>query len=391
MKRPHGLRLLSCLLLTLSFSYALWTFSVRRNHGIDIDFIAVDEIERNPIILEHTPVTKDWTIITGNGDENVEPAITRAKGVRVLIQSRFRTGSTLTERYFTRNPDFFGVHEPGGMLQRDIGLNIMQESHEKLEMIRENLMSFMHDIYHCQFSQHDYFLYGLNHMPYYLLRAYLTDLEKPITNDAITAVCRARPNKIIKSCRLFSILEAEQLLKEDDIKVIFLVRDPRAMAISRMHFTHNFTPLQNFKTEKIDEFRLDKKMEEVVPDYCEWLVENYFRGSNIPEWLKNRYLLIRYEDMQTHPKHVVQQMYDFVGVNMTDDIIQLIEELDLGNNSERWRDNLRIEEVLRIQQICGEEIFQAFGYKMVYSEQELHDRNSSVVLTMPRDDIDLHT
>ncbi|XP_070537496.1 carbohydrate sulfotransferase 3-like [Ptychodera flava] len=321
--------------------------------------------------------------------ENFIPTVNAAKStgrdeasavarVNVLIQSRFRTGSTLIERYFTKDANFFGVHEPGLMLQRDFGLRLMDDSRGTLETIREKLLVFMHDIYHCNFSSHDYLFASLNRNEFHLTRTYLTGLERPVTDDVIRPVCNARPNKIIKVCRMFSIFESEQLIRRNNVKVIFLVRDPRAMIASRMAFTNSNTPEKMFDSDKYEQFRLERRTERIATDYCQWLRENYIAPSNVPDWLKGRYLMVRYEDVESQPD-AVNRLYDFVGVRMRFAVSRLIPRIDVGNNAERWRQNMRIEEVMRVQELCGRSTFDKFGYKTVGGLAELLDNTTSLV------------
>ncbi|XP_077862585.1 carbohydrate sulfotransferase 1-like [Saccoglossus kowalevskii] len=427
MRRPSGWRLLFYVFVGFSFVFALWSNSgpsddvtneartewnigpIERSEAkIAIKTRAskhLDEMENltrmiamfkqgRAVKKRPVPATKESTTISLNTTVIVTttPVATTTTAspppppqnpIRILIQSRFRTGSTITERYFTKHPDVFGVHEPGGMVQRGRGMRIMEESDYKLKTIKEELLDFMHDIYNCNFADYEYFFYGLNHMEYYLMRAYLTYLPRPVTNEIITPVCESKPHRLIKACRLYSTLEAERLIKEDDVKVIFLVRDPRGMAASRMKFTNIFTPSNNFKVAK-GEFKLHPKMEEVIPDYCHWLEVNYLTASELPDWLKGRYLLIRYEDMENNQRKVIQQMYDFVGLPLHDDIIKLMREQDVGNNGERWRRKLRIEEVRRIQELCGDKVFRDFGYKTIKTGRQLNDTSTTLVQVMPQ-------
>ncbi|XP_070538706.1 carbohydrate sulfotransferase 1-like [Ptychodera flava] len=395
MKRPSGHRILAYVFFVSSVGYVAWNLpreldkkDVERENRDDwerrltatkerLDHLSERDLERN----QAEPISPDTngTVPEGtNENRRTTPkSETTENSVRIMIQSRFRTGSTITERYFTKNPDFFGVHEPGGMLQRSIGAHIMEESRERLEKIKDELLGFMHDIFHCNFSSHDYFFYGLNNMPYYLFRAYLTNLKKPVTDQIITPVCRERPHKIIKVCRLFSILDAERLIREDGVKVIFLVRDPRGMAASRMAFTNLYTPEENFQLAANGSFRLSDRLENVVIQYCEWLLENYIEPTGTPEWLQGRYLMIRYEDMENNRLEVVRQLYDFVGLSVNDAIVS---DLDKGNNAQRWRKRLRIDEVIRVQELCGKATFDKFGYKFANTEEELLDENSSLVV-----------
>nr|XP_006814635.1 PREDICTED: carbohydrate sulfotransferase 1-like [Saccoglossus kowalevskii] len=184
---------------------------------------------------------------------------------------------------------------------------------------------------------------------------------------------------------MYSILEAEKLIREDNVKIIFMVRDPRGMAPSRMKFNDIYTPEENFNDVVKGQVKLHPKMEVIVTDYCNWLMENHMPESQLPDWLRGKYLVIRYEDTERHQSRSVQTIFDFLGLEYhEEDIRQVLEELakfevfEEDNNSERWRKKLRIEEVKRVQELCTSKLFKELGYKLVKTELEL--RNSSISL-----------
>ncbi|XP_006812722.1 carbohydrate sulfotransferase 1-like [Saccoglossus kowalevskii] len=223
-------------------------------------------------------------------------------------------------------------------------------------------------------------------MEYYLTRTYLNYLPHPINNDVITSVCLSKSHRLIKVCRLYSLLEAEDLIKRDDIRIIFLVRDPRGMAASRMRFTNITTPNEHFNQVIYGEFKLHPKMEEVVSDYCHWLKVNYFTPLEHPVWLKHKYMMIRYEDLERKRKETVTKIYNFIGLKMRFDVLNSIfgdgeqfEQYDLTDNSEQWRHKLKMEEVVRIQEVCSSDIFKMFSYISVANEKQLLDNTTSLV------------
>ncbi|XP_006825977.1 carbohydrate sulfotransferase 1-like [Saccoglossus kowalevskii] len=396
MRRPSSIKLFfyMCALLALSYVFSSTSpaSDVADGMGREWNVTPIEEIEAK--LSTETEITRkknNVRYLPPRATGNERRTISTQNGTRVLIVSRFRTGSTITERFLSRNPDFFGVHEPGGMLQRALKKHILQDSYDKLSDIREDLLDFMHDIYNCNFTGHPYFIDSLNNIWYYVLRSYLTYLPRPnITNEAVTGICKSKPHKVIKVCRLYSILEAERLVTEDNVKIIFIVRDPRGMAPSRMKFTKLFTPEENFYEVEHREFKLHSKMEDLMLDYCNWLKLNHLAISELPDWLKDRYLIIRYEDMERQLRQTLQIIYNFVGVQFRNDVmrsvLQEVEEFEVfekGNNGERWRNKLKIEEVLRVQELCSSKLFADFGYKLVNNQLELIDTKTSLVNDLP--------
>jgi hypothetical protein len=104
-------------------------------------------------------------------------------------------------------------------------------------------------------------------------------------------------------------------------KVIYIVRDPRDVAVSQFYFLR--------KRRRITD---DSSIEKFVTlfiaggtcDYGSW-------GSNVASWLVTRqnrdgFLLLRYEDMMTRTKEELSRVASFLGLKMTpENIAQAVE------------------------------------------------------------------
>jgi Sulfotransferase domain len=104
-------------------------------------------------------------------------------------------------------------------------------------------------------------------------------------------------------------------------KVVYIVRDPRDVAVSQYHFYR--------KRRRIDdEFSIDQFVTRFIAgetsDYGSW-------ADNVASWLVTRqntpdFLLLRYEDMVAHTASALTRVAEFLGVKATpEQIAQAVE------------------------------------------------------------------
>ena len=96
-------------------------------------------------------------------------------------------------------------------------------------------------------------------------------------------------------------------------------------------------------------------------------------------------MIVRYEDLAERPEEIVPKMYDFVGLQLPSEIKTMIEDLnsEKPENSQAWREKLNINQVLRIQQLCSDRVFNLFGYAKVKNVEELKNKDISLLLPLP--------
>ena len=116
-------------------------------------------------------------------------------------------------------------------------------------------------------------------------------------NYTVIKILSARvPNKTIETLRgLF------QEQSHYDVKVVHLVRDPRAVVNSRV----------NLKWMKD---HLHPSFSDNVRRICNPILQNIRFGLlSPPPWLKNRFLIIRYEDLVENTVNITRELYRFAG------------------------------------------------------------------------------
>ncbi|XP_070555038.1 carbohydrate sulfotransferase 4-like [Ptychodera flava] len=307
--------------------------------------------------------------------------LSKRRRLRVLIHARMRTGSTLTASYFADNPDFFYVYEPGHMIIEYKEMDLYKDGFDYLEPTRHELVDFIHSFLHCNFTGRDYFFKSINKNNFQRYYSNITHLDLPVREADVTAICLSKRHIVTKVIRLSNILFASAVLKEDHVKVIHLVRDPRGMANSRRPF-QGLSKISNGG----EQFRFPDKLEQVIKDYCSWLDTNYLTVKNSDSWFKENVMFVRYEDLADWPEEIVPKMYNFVGLQDSTHIRRLIKlSAKLRGNGQAWRSQLNLKEVKRIEDLCPDEVFRTFGYVKVHDERQL--RNKSVSLVKPVTDV----
>ena len=192
-----------------------------------------------------------------------------------------------------------------------------------------------------------------------------------------------------KTIRLYNISELHLLpgFGCDNFKVIHLVRDPRAVMLSRIEVfreLYDGNKLLGDKMESNDqELYSEEYMRRAASDMCSHHLHSYQVGMNPPDWLKDRYKLVKYEDLATDPDRWAEELFQFGGIPYKDTYKQYVYNTthikergreDSGSYSvERearevvnsWRSKLSQAHWITIEQECSE-LMNIMGYDREY-------------------------
>ncbi|XP_070555434.1 carbohydrate sulfotransferase 1-like [Ptychodera flava] len=314
------------------------------------------------------------------------PTTPLEKHIHILVHARMRTGSSVTGSLFNNLPDFFYVYEPGHMIVEDKQLDLYADSFKYLETIRPDLVSFLRSIYNCSFGGKTFYTRSLqrHHFMRQNSKA-LAGVKTPIREGDLERICSQKKHIVVKTVRLNNVVLAEAALRENNVRVIHVVRDPRAMMLSRRNMQHlSGTERNNRASRGVFEYRLEK----IIKDYCKWLEDNYISVEQGSEWMKNQYLLIRYEDLIDRPVPFVAKMFKFAGLPLDNDTVARIQSADWWRgHGEEWRSHVTFKEVARVHKLCPDSVFRRFGYKKLLNESQLTDNSTSVVLPLEYTDL----
>nr|XP_006814980.1 PREDICTED: carbohydrate sulfotransferase 1-like [Saccoglossus kowalevskii] len=304
------------------------------------------------------------------------------KRVRLLVIGRMTTGSKAIAGYFSGRPDFFYAYEPGHMLFSMSNLfkgSVQDDGHVNLEKIQVTLRDFLHGIYNCNFTNHPYFTQGFNApISIYKIRAGLNSLPMPITEDTLTSICKSKRHVIAKVVRLNDLLQLMPMLENDEVKVLFLARDPRGMASSRhKRFLQH---LDHHHGDNTADGELHPRLIDYVVEHCNWLETNYNAITQGPPWIRKNSMVIRYEDMAINPNKIVPSMFKFVELTGNAPAEGYAPHAD---SVSKWRSYFSFEEVMRIQDLCPDRLYDMFGWRKVRNKHEFTDTNMTFVGSMP--------
>ncbi|XP_070555168.1 carbohydrate sulfotransferase 1-like [Ptychodera flava] len=318
-----------------------------------------------------------------------QAAAVKGRYIHILVHARMRTGSSVTASLFNDLPDFFYVYEPGHMIVEEKQLDLYADSFKHLEDIRPDLVNFLHCIYNCSFGGKTLYTRSLQRHKFMRQNSKaLAGIKTPIREGDLERICRQKKHIVVKTVRLNNVALAESALRQYHVRVIHVVRDPRAMMLSR----RNMQKLSgNMKRNKASRDVFVYKLKKIITDYCTWLEDNYLSVDRGPDWIKKQYFLIRYEDLIDRPRTFVKKMFKFAGLPLDNDTVARIQSAKWWRgHGEEWRSHVTFKEVDAVQELCPDSVFKRFGYKKLSSEAQLIDRNTSVVVPLKYTGLDPH-
>ncbi|KAL6101914.1 chst3 [Pungitius sinensis] len=216
----------------------------------------------------------------------------------------------------------------------------------------------------------------------------------PVNLTLASESCLSKQHHAIKTVRVRQ-LETLQPLVEDprlDVRVIQLVRDPRAILASRMvAFSSKY---QTWKAWAQDG-QVPEDDEEVkrLKGNCDQIRLSAEVGLSQPPWLRRRYMLVRYEDIARYPMQKAEEMYRFTGIPFSPQAREWIlrntqttreasgiysTQKNSSEQAEKWRFNIPFALAQVVQRVCGPTM-KLFGYRFVYDESTLMNRSISLL------------
>lgn len=324
--------------------------------------------------------------------------------VHVLLLSSWRSGSSFLGQVFNQHPSVFYLMEPAW----HVWTWLRRTSASSLRMAVRDLM---HRIFHCQLHVMDAYMqpnYNTSHM--FMWRhsqalcstplcpvsqdkkaTWNKDCEKRCFGVSINLAekaCRTYSHVVLKEVRFFELESLYPLLQDPtmDLRIIHLVRDPRAVYRSRRQSIKSLEYDSSFVLETQKTLPSDAQ-QRVMQEVCRSHIRIHETGKiKTPHFLKNRYKLVRYEDIAQDPLTQIKLIYEFAGLEMTDDLEKWIYRITHGTGlasrnafqitersasavSQAWRKSLPFKEVQKVQEVCRSAM-SLLGYRQVHSLQE---------------------
>lgn len=338
--------------------------------------------------------------------------------VHVLLLSSWRSGSSFLGQVFSQHPSVFYLMEPGWHVWTQL-------PKVNIRILRIAVRDLFRSIFQCDFSGIEAFLpedhnvsnvfmwshsralcsppacsltpHGeLSNQPKCLSKCHARGLHR--AKDA----CATYSHVVLKSVRFFELESLYPLLQDPNLnlRIVHLVRDPRAVARSREQSANSLSADDAIILEN-RHIPAAEVLYQVMQEICRSHVRINERAFlKVPQFLKGRYKLVRFEDLVRDPLQEINEIYEFVGLEMTRQLSQWIYQVthgigtgtkkdaftitsrDAANVSQAWRSALPHHKVKRIQDVCRGAMT-LLGYRTVGSEKE--QKNLDVDLFVPQE------
>ena len=250
----------------------------------------------------------------------------------IIVVAHGRSGSTITGDMFNHHPSVFYLHEPLQTVER---LSYRQKKTSKVDY--GNIMAdVLTNIFRCNFSKSvvedlEYFYRDPSHprashsigspplCPYEMNDPkWDPSLCPAMTSESLGSVChnsyKVTVAKVlmgrIAGASIKNILAACNPM-EVDCKIIFLVRDPRAVIASSRSVAF-------FKDSANDASR--KHLRQFSYENCKQTEENLALVKNLPLRWRNRIMIQRYEDFAMKPLDGLSRLFDFAGLPVIESV-----------------------------------------------------------------------
>ena len=328
--------------------------------------------------------------------------------LNVIILTHMRSGSSFTGNMFNFHPDVFYLFEPLNELRMvtygDRNLGEWPRLDEKdNEAYRTDFSNLLQDIFTCNFQRNTTLKFVF---PRWLreMRSCMMAWKRKTTifnKESITEICKSRKITVMKIMqtrlpRESGIRELQRVCSTEPTRfeclIIHLVRDPRAVLTSAIK-SQFFLP-KGPKRKLITLRNPTSEGQEIIKNnariMCS-LVEENLNSVNEQwfNWFKDRYILVRYEDVPGDLLTAVHRMYNFTGLPMVDYVKNwtlggktpcgdkrdeayfVISKNDV-EKTDRWRSDLGTSLVAEFEEVCWPVMY-IMGYISINgSERLLH-------------------
>ncbi|XP_041482335.1 carbohydrate sulfotransferase 3-like [Lytechinus variegatus] len=315
----------------------------------------------------------------------------------LVLMAQWRTGSTLLGQLFNQNPELFYIFEPLWPVTK---LGKFKNVTECKEISRNIIRGFAKCEFQPNFVKVLRSWGGVPHNKGLCLNTRSCRMDSA---EVLGNFCKSFKGRLATKLIRADLELLKPLVVEDEInlRIIHLVRDPRGVSASRIHylehvktdivakvrqfFPHSgrLMPLGLFDNDAMPKYMRDfrKKYSRpmgnpTVQELCRWMRENTFSSASLPLWLRGRYLLIKYEDFAESPLTETQRIYDFIGMPLTRDLKRFVNETthpkfsdtntfgtskNSKNTAKQWMNDLTVLEERQILQECLD-VLQLLGY-----------------------------
>ncbi|XP_041652096.1 carbohydrate sulfotransferase 6-like [Cheilinus undulatus] len=338
--------------------------------------------------------------------------------VHVLLLSSWRSGSSFLGQVFSQHPSVFYLMEPAWhvwtRLQKPGARLLRMAVRDLLRSVFQCDLSVMEAYLPDQYNVSNLFMWSQSRALCSPPACSLTPRNQFSNQTSCKQVCDAQglqrvqdacstySHVVLKEVRFFELESLYPLLQDPnmDLRIIHLVRDPRAVLKSREEAAKALIRDSAIVLEQRNVPAAEVQYQ-VMQEICRSHVRINERAiMKPPPFLEGRYKMVRYEDVARNPLEEINAIYDFVGLEMTKELKEWIYRVTHGKGkgtkkeafkitsrnaadvSQAWRSILPHNKVKRIQEVC-KGAMSLLGYRTVYSEKE--QKSLDIDLLVPRE------
>ncbi|KAM9269074.1 LOW QUALITY PROTEIN: carbohydrate sulfotransferase 4 [Cariama cristata] len=327
---------------------------------------------------------------------NNAPTEEKPSPVHILILSSWRSGSSFTGQIFSQHPSVFYLMEPAW----HVWVTMYQNSAKVLHMAVRDLVR---SVFLCDMSVFDAYMSSQKKSDLFQWETsralFPPACDSFSRSDIITAgncrtICGKYPfSKVEEACKTYSHVAIKEvrfltkvlypLLTDPSLNlIIHLVRDPRAVFRSRENTVADLKRDSNIGGSQSTKGEMGPY--NTMQVICKSHVEIYKAGRQATSFLKDRYLLVRYEDIVRDPLARAAQMYRFAELHFTPELRKWVHNIthgkgqgaqafDIGSRdalrvSQAWRKTLPFQKIEKVQNVC-KDAMDLLGYRLIQSEE----------------------
>ena len=195
-------------------------------------------------------------------------------------------------------------------------------------------------------------------------------------------VCRNKLSRVTKVIRL-TVGAFEPLLEINPrLKVVHLVRDPRAIIQSRL-FSRGY-PVYGYRQNDSLERNLCTKMQQDIKDL-----------DRLKELYPNRVFIVYYEDLLSNLHVRLKHLYKRLNLTYSETEVKTLATIRVNilppekpftkinpdrvaDNANWWRKHMMWTDVEKVQSACGR-VLRTLGYGVLQNENELRNTNRTIL------------
>lgn len=305
----------------------------------------------------------------------------------VVIMAYKRSGSSYVGQIFNQHPDVLYLYEPIYFLKA-----LKRYQGNVYKTLSRHLLK---TIFTCSFEENPYFVSQLSDSAFRLYSRTFSEQNsmcpKKIKNldnvgneckrlDVRTLIdmCQSHRHVVIKSIRIEDLNELADIGEPNIeapwniMKIVHLVRDPRAIISSRARLE------SEKKGWTVNDYRLNARA------LCTKMLKNLKSGTS--RTYNGMYRVVRYEDIVTQQECAIRDLFKFTDLPMSDQVLSWLNEnnreqhndyafstsknITISMNS--WRLHNKIEVIRVVEQECSI-IMALLGYSKIRDESQLQD------------------